>query len=311
MEQSVDRAAHDVVAGRQVTMPAPTGVGLAREFRTLNVGSLDNDELQREYDMVHMRLLELGTYPERTADEEYLDLIVTEIMRRPGMQAASSVEAADTTVASYDEADAEFWIEPPRLREGARPIFDEENGVIVGFRYYSGGYWEIYNLYGEMVESGEIGLEAPLIDPIDILAGGLTGLGRGLIRGGGRAVVGAAAGGAGRGTAGAVVKAGLAVTIRALSQRAITAVRGVYRVIRFRGPLNFTTSTARHMATAGRRVPHHTLKLSVRFGKRVPDPRGVQGAFQYTVPMIRNGQKYTLEVVLREADQTVLHFLYR
>jgi hypothetical protein len=45
--------------------------------------------------------------------------------------------------------------------------------------------------------------------------------------------------------------------------------------------------------------------------KRVPDPQGVKGAFQYTVKMLRNGAEYTLEIVVREADWTILHFLYR
>ncbi len=65
------------------------------------------------------------------------------------------------------------------------------------------------------------------------------------------------------------------------------------------------------MADPARRVPHHILKLAIRFGTRTPDPQGVVGAFRYVIPMVRNGRQYTLEVVLREADKTVLHFLYR
>ena len=91
----------------------------------------------------------------------------------------------------------------------------------------------------------------------------------------------------------------------------MAAVRSVYRAIRFRGALNFTATTAARMADPGRRVPHHILKLAVRFGRRSPDPQGVAGAFRYATPMIRNGRQYTLEVVLRESDQTILHFLYR
>ena len=99
--------------------------------------------------------------------------------------------------------------------------------------------------------------------------------------------------------------------ISTLSRRAITAVRGVYRTIRFRGPLNFTVTTARYMEEPARRVPHHILKLAIRLGTRSPDPQGVTGAFRYVIPMFRNGREYTLEVVIREADKTVLHFLYR
>lgn len=210
------------------------------------------------------------------------------------------------SVPEADLVDGEFWIWPSGLREGARAIFDDEDtSVIVGFRYYSGGYYEIYDLEGNMVESGEPGLETPLIDPIDIVAGGITGL----LRGGGRAVVRGVAGGVGGG--GALARAGLVATIRALSRRAITAIRGVYRAIRFRGALNFTGTTIARMADPARRVPHHILKLAIRFGTRSPDPQGVAGAFRYVIPMIRNGRQYILEVVIREADKTVLHFLYR
>jgi hypothetical protein len=65
------------------------------------------------------------------------------------------------------------------------------------------------------------------------------------------------------------------------------------------------------MADAARRVPQHILKLALRFGTRSPDPQGVTGAFSYVIPMIRNGKVYTLEVVIREADNTILHFLYK
>jgi hypothetical protein len=211
-----------------------------------------------------------------------------------------------------DPVDGEFWTIPQGVREGAKPVYDDESTrVVVAFRYSSGGYYEVFDLEGTFVESGEPGLEAPLIDPIDLLAGGLTGLGRGLFRGGVRAAVRGTASGAGRGGATALARAGLVATIRVLSQRAITAVRGVFRAIRFRGLLNFTGTTAARMADPARRVPHHILKLAIRFGQRSPDPQGVAGAFRYVIPMTRNGRQYTLEVVLREADQTVLHFLYR
>ncbi|MGB9632210.1 MAG: DUF4157 domain-containing protein [Chloroflexaceae bacterium] len=221
-------------------------------------------------------------------------------------------EEIGISVPHIDEIDGEFWIWPSGLRRGATPIFDDhDTSVIVGFRYSSGGYYEIYDLEGNMVESGEPGLESPLIDPIDLLAGGITGLGRGLLRGGVRAVGRGVASSVGRGGGTALARAGLVVTIRALSARAITAIRGTYRAIRFRGALNFTGTTAARMADPARRVPHHILKLAIRFGTRSPDPQGVVGAFRYTIPMIRNGRQYTLEVVIRESDRTVLHFLYR
>jgi hypothetical protein len=44
---------------------------------------------------------------------------------------------------------------------------------------------------------------------------------------------------------------------------------------------------------------------------RTADPKGHPGVFQYTVPMTRRGVSYKLEVVVRERDYTVLHFVYR
>jgi hypothetical protein len=65
------------------------------------------------------------------------------------------------------------------------------------------------------------------------------------------------------------------------------------------------------MATSGRYVPIHILHLAIKYGKRAVDPKGVQGAFLYTIKMLKNGTEYTLEVVVREADWTILHFLYK
>ncbi len=44
---------------------------------------------------------------------------------------------------------------------------------------------------------------------------------------------------------------------------------------------------------------------------RERDPQGVKGAFLYTAKMLRNGTEYTLEILVREADWTILHFLYK
>lgn len=213
------------------------------------------------------------------------------------------------TAPDTDPIDSEFWFVPTRVREGARPVLDDGGtNVVVGFRYSSGGYYEIYDLEGRFVEAGEPGLETPLFDPIDLLAGGLAGLGRGLIGGGARV---AARGAVSRGAGAVLGGVGVRASVGILGRAALTAVRGAYRAIRFRGVLNFTATTAGRMADPARRVPHHILKLAIRFGRRAVDPQGAVGAFQYLIPMVRNGRQYTLEVVLREADQTVLHFLYR
>ena len=57
------------------------------------------------------------------------------------------------------------------------------NGVILGFLYLRGGVTSIYDIDGKEHGGSEIGLERPLIDPIDIVAGGTGGLVRGPLRG--------------------------------------------------------------------------------------------------------------------------------
>jgi len=75
--------------------------------------------------------------------------------------------------------------------------------------------------------------------------------------------------------------------------------------------LRFTATTAARMTAKGRHVPLHILHLAIKYGKRGADPEGVRGAFLYTARMLRNGKPYKLEVVVRESDWTILHFLYK
>ena len=91
----------------------------------------------------------------------------------------------------------------------------------------------------------------------------IDGLGRDFLRGGIRAGARGIAGGAGRGAGSSFGFAGLRAAISTLSRTAATAIRATYRAIRFRGTLNFTTTTAVHMGEVGRRVPHHILKLAI------------------------------------------------
>jgi hypothetical protein len=65
------------------------------------------------------------------------------------------------------------------------------------------------------------------------------------------------------------------------------------------------------MGNPGRYVPVHILRLTLKYGKRVADPAGHTGVFQYTYPITRNGTPCKLEVVVRESDYTVLHFAYK
>jgi len=192
-----------------------------------------------------------------------------------------------------------FEVRPPQIVPEAAPLVDEVTGFIAGYRYYSGGFWMIWDLEGNLVETGELPLEAPLIDPIDLLSGGLTallrGLGGGVLRGVGRGVVAGAA------------RSGL----RSLSTRTVMALHTVLRKLIQPGSLKFTVTTVERMANPGRYVPIHILHLAIRHGKQLPDPQGVLGAVKYVAPMWKNGKQYMLEVVVRAHDTTVLHFLYK
>lgn len=50
-----------------------------------------------------------------------------------------------------------------------RPIYGPTTGDPIFYIYESSGYTERYDIYGKYLGSGEIGLETPLIDPIDII----------------------------------------------------------------------------------------------------------------------------------------------
>jgi hypothetical protein len=43
----------------------------------------------------------------------------------------------------------------------------------------------------------------------------------------------------------------------------------------------------------------------------MPDPQGAAGAIKIVQEIYKNGKKYNLEIIYREADKTILHFLYK
>ena len=75
-------------------------------------------------------------------------------------------------------------------------------------------------------------------------------------------------------------------TTEALSSTTTSALRYAFRRLVQR-ELQFTGTTAAHMAERGRYVPINILKLAVRYGVRDADPLGVTGAFRYTIPLWR------------------------
>jgi hypothetical protein len=196
-----------------------------------------------------------------------------------------------------------------------KPIYDGEAGAIIGYMHSNSGYYEFYDLSGRMIGSDEIPVEEPLVDPIDFvfLVGGLArGVGRTAIKLGVRAAA----------------SVGSKAVIRGLTSVAFAGMRSAFRTILSVRTLKFTATTAQRMATKGRYVPTHLLKMAIRYGAREPDPQGVKGAFKYTLKLIRSdpniapglnpsaswaGKTYTLNVVVKEelTSSTVLHFHYQ
>ena len=72
------------------------------------------------------------------------------------------------------------------------------------------------------------------------------------------------------------------------------------------------------MLEKGRFVPRHILAAAIKFGKRMADPQGAEGAVKIVHEMwigkLVDGKwvyvKKTLEIIYRESDQTILHFMF-
>lgn len=191
---------------------------------------------------------------------------------------------------------AVFDISPTNLPRNAAPIVDEQLGAVIGYQLQYQGFTTTFDLEGHQVSVEEQGLETPIISPIDLISfGGVLAVSvRKLLEiGFGRAIS----------------KTGAKSASGALSKSGLTTLQSKFRSAVGK-ELRFTKSTQKHMANQNRYVPVHILKLAIRNGKRAPDPKGTKGAFMYKIPMKRGTKSYTLEVVIREKDRTVLHFKY-
>lgn len=211
-------------------------------------------------------------------------------------------KALDLPVTESIEPNSMFDLRPIDIPAGAVPIFDDELCAVIGYRHEcTTGVYRLYNLEGKIVGIEEKGLETPLIDPLDLIffAGGIfRAIGKGIVTGTIRTAPKVAALTATR------------ISARVLAISVLGAMRTAFKGLSVRS-LKFTAITAARMATKGRYVPTHILHLAIKYGKRVADPQGVKGAFLYTTKIFRNGTEYTLDVVVRESDWTILHFLYK
>lgn len=181
-----------------------------------------------------------------------------------------------------------FDARPPGVPFSAKPIYDADLDAVIGYQQEIAGVSRIYTLDGH-VSLSEKPLESPLIDPLDVLfiVGGIWRAG---LRG--------------------ITEWGVKGVGSAIGRATLFGLRTRYYALMER-PLRFAAAPLAHMAESGRYVPVHILRLAIKYGKRIPDPKGHAGVFQYTYPMMRNGSNYMLEVVVRESDYTILHFAYK
>ncbi|MEG6042716.1 hypothetical protein NFK84_11850 [Enterobacter ludwigii] len=198
-----------------------------------------------------------------------------------------------------------FQFRPRNPPLNSKPIVDDESGMCIGYSVAQApGLWQIYDSDGVFIRLEEAPLEAPLIDPTDLalIAFGAFRLFR-----------------AGK----ALLESGVktAVTVR-LSEATISLLRGRLKMGLSAQSLKMTETPAKHMLNPGRYVPLQLQEKVIRYGKRTPDPQKVPGLFRYEseiYKLVENRaekgtyiyKKYTLEVLVREKDWTITHFLYK
>lgn len=210
------------------------------------------------------------------------------------------------------EPETVFDVRPPKVPVQAVPIYDGEANAIIGYRAeVARGVYENYDLGGKVVGMSEKPLERPLIDLPDIFffleSLGLRLLSKGALK---------------LGLFNAL-KTAAKVDIKVIGLNSITRMRA------FAGKaavndLKFTASTVARMNMPGRHVPAHLLDMAIKYGKAGADPDGIKGVLEYTIPFRRavkqpiteatlnnaSFKEYTLKVVVRVKDRTVLHFHY-
>lgn len=198
-----------------------------------------------------------------------------------------------------------FEFRPRHPPLNAKPIVDDESGMCIGYSVVQApGLWRIYDTDGVFVRLEEAPLESPLIDPTDLVliaygAFRLFRIGQALLESG--------------------VKTALTVK---LSQATISTLRGRLKMGLSARALKMTATPAKHMLNPGRYVPLQLQEKVIRYGNRIPDPQKVPGLFLYKSDMYKLVEnraqkgtyfykKYTLEVLVREKDWTITHFLYK
>jgi hypothetical protein len=80
----------------------------------------------------------------------------------------AGTEAAIEMNVGAVEPDAVFEVPLLSIPKGAVPVYDEQEHAVVGYRYEATtGVFKLYDLEGSYLGMEEVGLESPLLDPID------------------------------------------------------------------------------------------------------------------------------------------------
>lgn len=196
-----------------------------------------------------------------------------------------------------------FEFRPSHLPRNAKPVTDETSGMCIGYTVAQApGLWQIYDVQGHFVRLEEAPLETPLFDPTDIA---LFGLGVFRILRTGRVLF----------------ESGARATLSAkISQGTVSLLRGRLKFGLHARSLKMTEAAAKHMYDPARYVPLQIQEKTIRYGKRMPDPREGEGMFRYETDIYKLRfdkhrreyvyQKYRFEVIVRESDWTISHFKY-
>lgn len=195
-----------------------------------------------------------------------------------------------------------FAIKPTfPLPANFKPIIDDSINICVGYSVSQApGLWRIYDWDGKFLTLEETPLQHTL-SPVEI---GLLALGAFRLLSAGRSVFELASR-----TVGVRLSAGTQNLLRVRFRMGLSAQN-----------LKFTRTTIARMSDPGRFIPVQILEKAVRYGSRALDPQGKPGLYQYQIQMtrlakrIRNNEvvyeskEYTLYVVVREKDWTIVHF---
>lgn len=154
---------------QQATAGAPA-VTAREALASIDVTKLDDQALQQ-------RATALSTWfgrhliddPDYDAKLQQAQDVFREIQARAGAPATDAELQALRTrlVASSPRSAFELKIYSGELPQ-YRPVRNEQEQVI-GYRRESSGYWEVRDIEGQFVQSGERPLETPLLDPIDLI----------------------------------------------------------------------------------------------------------------------------------------------